>query len=88
MSTGPFQGPERLARISTFPFSRPAGNSAIETGGGGLPPRLSPALRSNKAFPRCLRQSRKLAAQCKMEGPLPAITRCFWFLYCWPVRHD
>ena len=34
MPTGPFEGPERLAHISTLRLSRPARNSAIETGVG------------------------------------------------------
>ena len=45
MPAVPFQGPERLARISDLQFSQSVGLSAIETrGGGSLPPQLRPAL--------------------------------------------
>ena len=51
MPTGSFHDSERLAHISALQLSRPVGNSAIETGRGGLPPCLSPAFGSNKAPP-------------------------------------
>ena len=41
----PFQGPERLAHITTLQLSRPAGNDTIETGEGGLASAFKPRLR-------------------------------------------
>ena len=64
MPTGPFQGPEVLARISNLQLSRLAGNNTTETRereGAGLPPHLSPAFSPNKASPWCLRLHHSLA---------------------------
>ena len=50
MPTGPFEGPARLARISTLQLSQPTGNNTIETGGGyGGCTQNSPNLRSRGA---------------------------------------
>ena len=55
MRTGAFQGPERLARISTLQLSRPAGNSAIAGGGGGgLASAFKPRLRLRQGLPLVL----------------------------------
>ena len=54
MPTGSFHDSERLAHISALQLSRPVGNSAIETGRGGLASVLKPRLRLQQGPPLVL----------------------------------